>query len=190
MISFQNQKIHCQLRRVARFALIALFCSMATYSYAENTASQGNSSAPSRYLSPEEMARLEAQIAKQQNEYQKRPRKKYLGEHTQEYRFAKYVEAWQQKVERIGNLNYPKEAKDQKLYGRLRMTVMIKTDGSLEGVEIIQSSGHKILDDAAKRIVAMAAPYAVFSEDMRKDVDILGITRTWTFTNADNLATE
>jgi protein TonB len=98
------------------------------------------------------------------------------------------VEAWRQKVEKIGNLNYPEAAKDKKLYGRLRMTVSIKADGSIENIEINESSGHKILDDAARRIVEMAGPYAAFSEDIRKDTDILSITRTWTFTKEDSLA--
>lgn len=137
-----------------------------------------------------EMARLEAQIAKQQDEYQKRPRRKFLGARTQEYRFATYVEAWRQKVEKIGNLNYPEAAKDQKLYGQLRMTVTIKADGTIEDININQSSGYKILDDAAMRIVRLAEPYAPFPEDIRKDVDILGIARTWTFTKEDSLATE
>lgn len=137
-----------------------------------------------------EMARLEAQIAKQQDEHQKRPKRKFLGARTQEYRFATYVEAWRQKVEKIGNLNYPEAAKDQKLYGQLRMTVTIKADGTIEDIDINHSSGHKILDDAAMRIVRLAEPYAPFPEDIRKDVDILGITRTWIFTKEDSLSTE
>lgn len=137
-----------------------------------------------------EMEKLEAQIAKQQDEYQKRPKRKFLGARTQEYRFALYVESWRQKVERIGNLNYPEEAKTQKLYGQLRMTVSIKSDGTLESIEINQSSGHRVLDNAAKRIVELGAPYAPFPDDVRKDTDILSITRTWTFTKQDSLATE
>lgn len=137
-----------------------------------------------------DMARLEAQIAKQQDEYQKRPKRKFIGARTQEYRFATYVEAWRQKVERVGNLNYPETAKEQKIYGQLRMTVSIKADGSLEKVEINQSSGHNILDDAARRIVELAAPYAPFPEDIRKDTDILSITRTWTFTRQDSLSAD
>ena len=137
-----------------------------------------------------DMARLEAQISKQQEEYQKRPKRKFLGARTQEYRFATYVEAWRQKVERVGNLNYPEEAKEQKLYGQLRMTVSIKADGSIEKIEINQSSGHAVLDSAAKRIVELAAPYAPFPEDISKDFDILSITRTWTFTRQDSLAAD
>jgi len=137
-----------------------------------------------------DIARLEAQIAQQQDEYQKRPKRKYVGARTQEYRFAAYVESWRQKVEKIGNLNYPEAAKDQKLYGQLRMTVSIRSDGTIESIEINQSSGYKVLDNAARRIVEMAAPYAQFPEDVKKDTDILGITRTWTFTKQDSLATE
>ena len=136
-----------------------------------------------------EMDRLQAQIDKRQEEYQKRPKRKYIGARTKEYRFALYVESWRQKVERIGNMNYPEAARAQKLYGQLRMTVSIKADGSLESVVIDQPSNHKVLDEAAKRIVELAAPYAVFPEDIKHDTDILSITRTWTFTQEDLLAT-
>ena len=137
-----------------------------------------------------EMDRLQAQIAKQQDEYQKRPKRKFIGARTKEYRFAMYVESWRQKVERIGNMNYPEAAKAQKLYGQLRMTVSIKADGTLESVVIDQKSNYPVLDEAAKRIVELAAPYAVFPEDIKKDTDILSITRTWTFTQEDALQTE
>ena len=137
-----------------------------------------------------DIARLEAQIAKQQEEYQKRPKRKFIGARTSEYRFAMYVESWRQKVEKIGNLNYPEEAKEKKIYGRLRLTVSIMADGSIEKVEINQSSGFKVLDNAARRIVEMAGPYAPFPEDIRRDTDIISITRTWTFTKEDSLATD
>lgn len=137
-----------------------------------------------------EIDKLEAQIAKQQDEYQKRPKRKFIGARTKEYRFALYVESWRQKVERIGNMNYPEAAKAQKLYGQLRMTVSINADGSLESVNIDQKSNYPVLDEAAKRIVELAAPYAVFPEDIKHDTDILSITRTWTFTQEDSLQTE
>jgi protein TonB len=137
-----------------------------------------------------EMDRLQAQIAKQQDEYQKRPKRKFIGARTKEYRFALYVESWRQKVERIGNMNYPEAAKAQKLYGQLRMTVSINADGSLESVAIDQKSNHQVLDEAAKRIVELAAPYAVFPDDIKHDTDILSITRTWTFTQEDSLETQ
>lgn len=137
-----------------------------------------------------EIDRLEALIAKQEDEFQKRPKRKFIGARTQEYRFALYVEAWRQKIEKIGNLNYPQAAKDNKLYGQLRLTVSIKSDGTLEGIEINKSSGSKVLDKAARHIVELGAPYARFPDDIRKDTDILSVTRTWTFTQDDNLATE
>ena len=134
-----------------------------------------------------EIARIESQIAKEQENYQKRPKRKSLGARAQEYRFAAYVESWREKVERIGNLNYPEAAREQKIYGQLQMTVYIKADGNLEKIEIKRSSGFPILDQAAKHIVEMGAPYAAFPDDIRKDVDIIDITRTWTFTKEDNL---
>ena len=137
-----------------------------------------------------EMDRLEAVISKQQDDYQKRPKRKFLGGRTKEYKYALYVESWRQKVEKIGNLNYPEAARDLKLYGQLQMTVSIKPDGSVDSIEINRSSGHKVLDAAAKHIVELGAPYAQFPDDIRKEVDILSITRTWTFTKEDSLATE
>ena len=137
-----------------------------------------------------EIARLEAQISKDWDAYQKRPRRRFLGARTQEYRFARYVEDWRQKIERIGTLNYPEAARNQKIFGNLQLTVSIKPDGSVENIEINRSSGQKILDDAARRIVQLAAPYAAFPADIAKDTDILSITRTWTFTRSDQLFTE
>ena len=140
--------------------------------------------------SAKEIDRLEALIAKQQDEYQKRPKRKFIGARTQEYKYAMYIEAWRQKVERVGNLNYPAAAKNQKLYGQLQMTVSIKSDGSLEEVKINRSSGYKILDEAAKKIVELSAPFSEFPADIRRDTDILSVTRTWTFTQEDALSTE
>jgi periplasmic protein TonB len=137
-----------------------------------------------------EIDRLEAQIAKQQEEYQKRPKRRFIGARTKEASDAMYLEAWRQKVEQVGNMNYPAAARDQKIYGTLRMTVSILADGSVESIVIDKSSGSKLLDEAAKNIVNLAAPYARFSDEMKKNTDILGITRTWTFTQEDALATQ
>ena len=87
-------------------------------------------------------------------------------------------------------MNYPDEARQKKLYGRLQITVHIKSDGTLEKVDIDRSSGSKILDEAAVRIVQLASPYSAFPEDIRRDTDILGITRTWIFTRSDQLSSE
>ncbi len=134
------------------------------------------------------MARWEAEISKNVDEYNKRPRKKNIGVRADEYRFAQYVEDWRLKVERVGTLNYPEAAKG-KLYGSLVLSVSILADGNVQKIEINRSSGHKVLDDAARRIVQMASPYAAFPADIRRDTDIIEITRTWTFTRSDALET-
>ena len=135
------------------------------------------------------IARIEGQISRQLEEYNQRPRKKFIGARVEEYRFAQYVEDWRQKIERIGNLNYPDAAKGR-LYGSLVLTVIIKSNGDLDRVEINRSSGQRLLDDAARRIVQMSAPFAAFPEAIRRDTDVLEITRTWTFTNADRLRSD
>lgn len=137
-----------------------------------------------------EMARLEAQINKNWDAYQKMPRRKFIGARTQEYRYAQYIEDWRIKVERIGNLNYPEQARQEKVFGSLQLSVSIRADGSVESVEVSKSSGHRILDAAAMRIVKLAAPYSPLPPSITKDVDILTITRTWTFTSSDKLESE
>jgi protein TonB len=133
--------------------------------------------------------RLQAQIDRQIEEYQKRPRKKFIGARAAEYRFAQYEEDWRMKVERIGSLNYPAEARG-KLYGNLRLTVTIRADGTIESIELDRSSGLKILDAAAFRIVKLATPFAAFPADIRRDTDLLVITRTWFFGQGDKIWTE
>jgi len=133
--------------------------------------------------------RLQAQIDRQLDAYQKRPRKKFVGASAVEYRFAQYEEDWRQKVERVGTVNYPTAARG-KFYGNLRMTVTLRPDGNVESIELDRSSGLKVLDDAAFRIVRMASPYAVFPPDIRRDTDLLVITRTWFFGRGDKLWTE
>jgi protein TonB len=134
-----------------------------------------------------EMAQLQARISQQWDDYQKRPKRAFVGANVREYAFARYVEDWVAKVERVGNLNYPEAARRQGIYGSLKLTVSIYADGRIEAVEVDRSSGSKVLDAAATRIVELAAPYAAFPEDMRKKADILSITRTWTFTRSDQL---
>ena len=134
-----------------------------------------------------EMAQLQARISQQWEDYQKRPKRAFVGANVKEYAFARYVEDWVAKVERIGNVNYPEAARRQGIYGSLKLTVSIYADGRIEKIEIDRPSGSKILDAAAVRIVELAAPYAAFPDDMRKKADILSITRTWTFTRSDQL---
>jgi protein TonB len=133
--------------------------------------------------------RLQAQIDRQIEEYQKRPRKKFIGASAAEYRFAQYEEDWRVKIERVGTLNYPAEARG-KLYGNLRLTVTIRPDGNVESIELDRSSGLKVLDAAAFKIVRMATPFAKFPPDIRRDTDLLIITRTWFFGQGDKIWTE
>jgi protein TonB len=137
-----------------------------------------------------EIARLEAQIRRDHQAYQERPKRKFVGARAAEYRFAQYVDNWRQRIERVGNLNYPEEAKTRKLYGSLQLTVAIKADGEVESVEVNRSSGHRVLDQAAVRIVKLASPFERFPANIRADTDILHITRTWTFTRADQVFAE
>lgn len=137
-----------------------------------------------------EMSRLQARIDQQREEYQKRPRRMFVGARAQEFTFAQYVEDWRIKVERVGNLNYPEAAKRNGLYGTLMLTVNIYDNGKIESIQIDRSSGSKVLDAAAVKIVEMSAPFPRFPEAIRKKVDILGITRSWTFTRSDQLTSE
>jgi protein TonB len=131
------------------------------------------------------MARLRAELSKEFSAYQERPRKQFVGARAQEDRFARYVEDWRGKIERVGNLNYPDEARRQKLYGTLVLTVSVRRDGSVDSIEVNRSSGFRLLDQAAIRIVELAAPFSRFPPDIAKDTDILAITRTWSFTTGE-----
>jgi protein TonB len=133
--------------------------------------------------------RLQAQIDRQIQEYQKRPRKQFIGANAAEYRFAQYEEEWRVKIERVGTLNYPADARG-KMYGNLRLTVTIRPDGSVDSIELDRSSGLDVLDVAAFKIVRMATPFAAFPPDIRRDTDLLVITRTWFFGQGDKIWTE
>ena len=135
------------------------------------------------------IARLEAQLSRSIDEYNKRPRKQFIGARAAEYRFAQYVEDWRQKIERIGNLNYPEGARGR-IYGSLRLAVSISADGSIAALDLERSSGQEVLDRAAQRIVQMGAPFARFPDNIRRDTDILVITRTWHFAPGDKVFSE
>ncbi len=109
-------------------------------------------------------------------------RRKYVSANTQEWKYVSYMRAWTDKVERVGNMNYPEKARRDGLLGTLIVSVGVMADGSLESVEILRSSGFEILDQAAIRIVELSAPYAALPEEIIQETDILYITRTWRFT--------
>jgi len=133
-----------------------------------------------------EMARLAQEIQRESEQYAKRPKRKYISANTKEYEFAAYMRAWVARIERIGNLNYPDEARRQQLHGQLVLTVGLNRAGQIKSIDVIQSSGHKVLDDAAIRIVHLAEPFPALPEDKEK-VDELYITRTWQFLPGDIL---
>lgn len=129
------------------------------------------------------MASLNAELQQKLELRAHRPRRKFISANTKEYRYAAYMEAWRAKVERIGNINYPDAARRRNLSGSLLLDVAINPDGSVREITVRRSSGHKILDDAAVRIVELASPFARFPDDFVKDIDILHVTRTWKFLN-------
>jgi len=136
--------------------------------------------------SPEQLslviASLQAQLDLQQQAYAKRPRKYTISSaSTQKRADALYLDTWRKHIESVGNLNYPGQARQQELYGSLRMMVALRPNGSVQEIRILQSSGHRILDEAAVSIVQMAAPFQAFPAALRDEVDILEIIRTWRF---------
>ena len=129
------------------------------------------------------IASLSAQIRRKLQAKAERPRRKFISASTKEYKYASYMEAWRSKVERVGNLNYPEAARKNKLSGSLILDVALNDDGSINQITVRRSSGHKVLDDAAIRIVKLASPYSPFPDQIREETDILHITRTWQFLN-------
>jgi protein TonB len=134
------------------------------------------------------LASLQAQLDIRRQEYAKRPRRYTISSaSTQKARDILYLDNWRKKVEAIGNLNYPAQASSQGIYGNLRLLVSLRSDGSVADIRVLSSSGHRILDESAIRIVHIAAPYDPFPPDMRKEVDLLDIIRTWQFQRNNTL---
>lgn len=144
-------------------------------------ADQNTPSASTLITNSYKIAALSAEIDRKLEAKAQRPRQKFISASTREHKYAAYMEAWRAKVERIGNLNYPEAARQQRLSGSLILDVGLTEDGAIKEVIIRKSSGHKLLDDAAIRIVHLAAPYSPFPDDIKAETDILHITRTWQF---------
>jgi protein TonB len=135
-----------------------------------------------------EIASLEAELSQEQQRYAKRPKIHRLNAaSTMRDKGAWYKDDWRKKVERVGNLNYPEDARRQRIYGSLRLLVSINRDGTLYEVQVLESSGQQVLDQAALRIVRLAAPFAPFTGDL-SDIDRLEIIRTWRFERGDRLS--
>ncbi len=131
-----------------------------------------------------EIAHISAEINRLKQTYQKNPEHTYINAaNAREHRFASYLDAWRAKVERIGNINYPSAAIQKNITGELTMDVAINPDGSLQSVKILRSSGYPVLDNAAKRIVRLAAPYPPLTPEILRDTKILHIPRVWRFKN-------
>ncbi|WP_394004026.1 energy transducer TonB [Luteimonas sp. WGS1318] len=126
------------------------------------------------------MARLAAEIHLRSERYARRPKRKFVSASTQEYAYAAYLRQWVDRVERVGNLNYPDEARRRQLAGELVISVAIRRDGSVERADIIRSSGTPLLDDAALNIARLAEPYPPLPTT-EENVDVLHVTRTWNF---------
>jgi len=135
-----------------------------------------------------QIASLTAELSDAQQNYAKRPRIHRITSASARSDIAAwYMSDWQKKVVRIGNLNYPEEARRLRIYGQLRLLVRINRDGSLLEMHILESSGHQVLDDAAKRIVRLAAPFSPFSGELAQQQDQLEIIRTWSFERNNRL---
>jgi protein TonB len=138
-----------------------------------------------------EIAQLTAELAKKEQRYSMRPRVNYIDTLSAKSAVeAAYIKHWVDTVERTGNLNYPDEARRRKLSGSLILHVLLNNDGKVVTVEIGLGSGQQVLDDAATRIVTLAAPFKPFPEQMRVAYDQLMITRTWVFQGGDSLVTQ
>ena len=138
-----------------------------------------------------EIASLKAKLSQQRQQYAKRPRIKTLTSvATRSSADAAYLNLWQEKIELVGNLNYPEEARRKKIYGQLRLLVSLLPDGTVYQIEILESSGKKVLDEAAIRTVRLSAPFAAFPPELRRTVDRLEIIRTWKFEKGDVLTSQ
>jgi periplasmic protein TonB len=136
----------------------------------------------------QQAAQLSAEVSKESQAYAKRPHKKFISSNTKEYAYAAYMHGWVNRIERVGNLNYPEQAREQHIHGDVILTVGLNRDGSVYSIDVTQSSGYAMIDNAAKTIVQLCAPFPPLPPDKSR-VDILYITRTWQFQPGDVLKT-
>lgn len=134
-----------------------------------------------------EMVNLNQEINQSMQAYAKRPKQVYVSARTQEFKYANYMAEWVKKVERVGNLNYPDAARREGVSGKLLLDVALNPDGSVRNITVLKTSGHAAIDEAAIRIVNLAAPYPPFSPEISQEADVLHITRTWEFSTSHNL---
>ena len=137
----------------------------------------------------QEAAQLAAELRQASQAYAKRPHKKFISANTKEYAYAAYMRGWVDRIERVGNLNYPQQARDQHLHGDVILTVGLNRDGGIHDIDVTKSSGYDVIDKAAIAIVKLSAPFPPLPPDSKEKVDILYITRTWEFQPGDVLKT-
>lgn len=136
----------------------------------------------------EEIASLQARLDQQKQAYAKRPRVRTLSAVSAKAHYeALYIDTFRREVEIVGTRNFPQQALAEGKFGSVRLLVQIMPDGAVRNIEVRQSSGHQFLDEAAIRSVRMAAPFAPFTAEMRENIDILEIIRTWKFDRKQTL---
>jgi protein TonB len=134
-----------------------------------------------------EMVNLSEQINESRQAYAKQPKQVFVSARTQEFKYANYMLEWVKKVERVGNLNYPDDARREGISGKLLLDVELNPDGTVRNISVLRSSGQTLLDEAAVRIVNLAGPFLPFPPEIRKEADVLHITRTWEFSTTHQL---
>ncbi|VAW56290.1 hypothetical protein MNBD_GAMMA07-2317 [hydrothermal vent metagenome] len=151
----------------------------------ETQLKRNDKDAPEQFIKPQQKSERAARMAEELDitiqTFNQKPKEKYLNSRTKEYVAASYMRGWIDKVERLGNADYPDAAIRAKLSGTLILDVVISSDGTLKEINLRRSSGHQILDDAAKRIVRMSAPFSPFPAKLLKEAEIIHITRSWEF---------
>jgi periplasmic protein TonB len=154
----------------------------------QNAAATQGTSTPNQQKIDQQAEQLRQEVLKNAAYYSEAPHRKFISSSTKEYIYATYMQGWVARIERVGNLNYPQQAREQHLHGDVIATVGINRDGSVHSIDITRSSGSTILDDAVKDIVRRSAPFPPIPRDEHERVDILCITRTWRFQPAPSPA--
>ena len=158
-----------------------------------NAPEQEEKQALSEQSSSEEIslaiASLQAQLDLQQQAFARQPRKYTLSSASaRKSHEASYLDSWRRRVEAVGNINYPVQARQQQVYGNVRMLIALNASGQISETRIIQSSGESLLDQAAVDIVNLAAPFEPFPEELKAEADILEIVRTFRFHEGNTLS--
>jgi len=132
---------------------------------------------------------LQVRIESRRENNRKRPQRHTISTISAKKQQAIYLETWRKRIEEVGNQYYPEQARKNKIFGDLRILVAVRADGQVEDIRILETSGFKVLDDAAEKIVILAAPFDPFPEEISFETDILEIIRTWRFHKGTSLET-